>query len=324
MRHALVPLLFALCALAPLSGCSSTSSSDAVEIGSIARDAEPRVLAVIAHPDDETAFAASLYVAARHVKGRCEVLVVTNGEGGFKYSGLAASLYAMDLTDEKVGRARLPKLRRYEMSQSALILGISRLEMLGERDHRYTTDEDEVLGPDADAWDLARVRGRLDAYLVEFRPQFVLTLLPSEGTHGHHKAATLLALEAVARMQPDERPVVLGATVESGDEVSTYPSEGLAGHPLSATVGEPLAFDRRKPLGYRGAVDWHVPVDWVIAAHKSQGTLSMRSGQGDREVFRVFAGGPADAHARAAKLIARLAAVELPVPEYGASAGVAP
>jgi len=323
MRHGIAPLLLVLGSLASLAGCSSTPS-DAVEIGSIARDAEPRVLAVIAHPDDETAFAGSLYVAARHLKGRCEVLVVTNGEGGFKYSGLAESLYALNLTDEKVGRARLPKLRRYEMSQSALILGISRLEMLGERDHRYTTDVDEVLGPDAHAWDLARVRERLDAYLAEFRPQFVLTLLPGEDTHAHHKAATLLTLEAVARLPAEERPVVLGVTVESGDEASAYPAEGLAGHPASATVGAPLAFDRRKPLGYRGAVDWHVPVDWVIAAHKSQGTLSMMAGRGDREVFRVFAGGPADAHERTRALLERLAAVELPVPEYGPSAGVAP
>ncbi|HVS17806.1 MAG TPA: PIG-L family deacetylase [Planctomycetota bacterium] len=319
--NALHALLAGACAL--FSACAA-ANPESIELGTVARDAQPRILAVIAHPDDETAFAASLYVSSRHLGGRCEVFVITNGEGGFKYSGLAERLYGAPLTIEAVGRERLPDLRRYEMVQSARILGVAHLEMIGERDHRYTTDVGEVLDPQAGVWDLERVRARLDARLAACAPQFVFTLLPTEDTHGHHKAATLLALEAVARMPPDARPVVLGATVEAGGEATDYARAGLPGHPASAVVGEPLVFDRRKPLGYRGALDWHVVADWAIAAHKSQGTLSMLSGRGDREVYRVFAGGPDDAPARAAALFERLGAVELPVRAYGPSAGVVP
>src|SRR5690606_3771002 len=120
--HALHALLVGACAL--FSACAA-ANPESIEIGSVARDAEPRILAVIAHPDDATAFAASLYVSSRHLGGRSEVFVITNGEGGFKYSGLAERLYGAPLTIEAVGRARLPDLRRYEMVQSALILGVA-------------------------------------------------------------------------------------------------------------------------------------------------------------------------------------------------------
>lgn len=319
-----VRLLAALVLVSGAFGAACVSRpAERIEVNTVAADAQPRILGVIAHPDDETAFAASLYVAARHLGARCDLLVITSGEGGFKYSGMAESYYGAELSREEVGRAELPEIRRHEMWNSAHLLGVARLEMLGERDHRFTTDVGEVLAPGAAVWDLARVRERLDRRLAEGDYAFVFALLPSEGTHAHHKAATLLLLEAVERLPRTRRPAVLGATVEAGAEPVAYPPQGLAGFPLSALAGpQHFVFERRRPLGYRGALDWQIAVDWVIAAHKSQGTLSRGSGRGGREVFRPFAGATPDGLARAAELFERLAAVELPVHEYGPSAGV--
>lgn len=319
------PLAAPLLALGALLGACRSPAPESFELASVAEDARPRILAVIAHPDDETAFAAGLYVTARHLGGRCDVLVITNGEGGFKYSGLAESYYGAELSREDVGRAELPEIRRREMLQSALVLGVARLELLGERDHRYTTDVDEVLGPGADVWDLARVRERIERDLAQGDYDFAFALLPTPDTHAHHKAATLLLLEAVGRMPGERRPVVLGATVESGAQQRAYAPEGLAGFPRSGLAGpQRFVLERRRPLGYRGALDWQMAVDWVIAAHKSQGTLARSTGRGEREVYRPFVGGPTDALERTGELFARLAAVELPVHEYGASAGVVP
>src|SRR6187402_1770713 len=106
-----------VCLGALLGGCVS-GTPEVFELASVAEDARPRILAVIAHPDDETAFAAGLYVAARHLGARCDVLVITNGEGGFKYSGLAESYYGAELSREEVGRAELPDIRRREMLES--------------------------------------------------------------------------------------------------------------------------------------------------------------------------------------------------------------
>jgi LmbE family N-acetylglucosaminyl deacetylase len=318
------PLAALLLCLGALCGCAG-GAPESIELARVSAQAQPRILAVIAHPDDESACAAALFVAARHLGGRCDVLVITNGEGGFKYSGLAESYYGSALSREEVGRAELPAIRRREMLESARVLGVARLELLGERDHRYTTDVGEVLGPGAGVWDLARVRERLDRRLAQGDYGFAFALLPTPQTHAHHKAATLLLLDAVARLPLERRPVVLGAAVESGVEQGAYAPEGLQGFPRSALAApQRFVLERRRPLGYRGALDWQMAVDWVIAAHKSQGTLARSAGRGEREVYLPFAGGPLDALERTARLFERFAAVELPVHDYGPSAGVVP
>src|SRR6266513_5463315 len=67
--------------------------------------APPRVLIVVAHPDDESCFAATVYEIAHNLGGTVDQLVITNGEGGYRYSLLAESYYGVKLTDEAVGRA---------------------------------------------------------------------------------------------------------------------------------------------------------------------------------------------------------------------------
>jgi hypothetical protein len=67
-----------------------------------------KVLAVVAHPDDEYAFAATTYRIARELGGIVDQVVITNGEAGYRYSVLAEQIYGLQLTDEKIGRANLP------------------------------------------------------------------------------------------------------------------------------------------------------------------------------------------------------------------------
>jgi LmbE family N-acetylglucosaminyl deacetylase len=282
------------------------------------------VLAVIAHPDDETTFAATLYAITHLADGACDVLLVTNGEGGFKYASPAEPLYGLELTREEVGRAHLPAIRRDEMLAGCRLMGVREVRFLGERDHRYTTDEREVLAPDAGVWDLARVRAALAAQLDGGDYDLVLTLLPTEGTHGHHKAATILALQAVAALPAAERPAVLGATVLEEGESFDWPAQGLAGWPVTrARADAPeLAFDRLATFGYQERLDWRVIVNWVIAEHKSQGTMQLAMGRGAREAFVLFDVSPPGADAHCAALLARFAEVEpFPVREYGPSAG---
>ena len=311
--------LFTLLLTAPLVGCAvSTAPSE--------HDAKtgPRILAVVAHPDDETAFAAALYAAATFLDAACDVVVVTNGEGGFKYASAAEPIYGLELTHESVGRAELPDIRRGEMRSACALLGVRELRFLDQPDHRYTTDEREVLAEGAGVWDLALVRARLADVLAAGRYDFAFCMLPSQETHGHHKAATILLLRAVEALPAGARPVVLGAMVEGEDGRVNPEPGGLDGWPVTRLrpAAERQVFDRRRPFGYRDRLDWRIVVDWVIAEHKSQGTLQMMAGQGAREVFFTFDVGPENAPERAVALFAELAEVSFPAREYGPSAGI--
>ena len=83
----------------------------------------PRVLVVVAHPDDETAAAATIYKITHELNGMVDQCVITNGEGGYKYSTLAESYYGLELTDEAVGRANLPRIRKQELMNAGKIIG---------------------------------------------------------------------------------------------------------------------------------------------------------------------------------------------------------
>jgi len=85
----------------------------AVAVSSASSEAQQRlkVLAVVAHPDDEYAFGATVYRVARELGGTVDQVIISNGEAGYRYSVLAEQLYGVRLTDEQVGHSNLPEIR---------------------------------------------------------------------------------------------------------------------------------------------------------------------------------------------------------------------
>jgi LmbE family N-acetylglucosaminyl deacetylase len=308
-------------ALALLSGCGLTpaSSPRVHHLTDVASGASPRILVVVAHPDDEIAFAGTLYKTSTLLGGACDVLTITNGEGGFKYSTLAESIYGVELTEEQIGRAHLPEIRERELSAGCELLGVRDLYLLRQQDQRYTQDPEEVLiagGP----WDLERVRAELQRRLASGY-DFVLTLAPTESTHGHHKAATLLALEAVEELPRARRPVVMCVRSSTGDEPTPTITE-LPGYELTRIRDtEALVFDRTQKFGFRERLDYRIVANWAIAEHKSQGTMQLAMNRGDREHYFVFDLGPQDAEERARELFQALEAPQFESKSYEASAG---
>jgi LmbE family N-acetylglucosaminyl deacetylase len=282
----------------------------------------PRILAVIAHPDDETTFAGTLYKCASFLGATCDIVVITNGEGGYKYSTLAEPLYRLELTQEAVGRANLPGIRQHEMKEACALIGVHDIKFLRQPDHRFTLDEGEILDKGAQVWNLELVLTHLRQRIHEQGYDFVLTLLPTPGTHGHHKAATLLALEAIASLPRPDRPVPLGVGVYDHDD----PPEAfrmLDGWPLSTLDpdGEAFVFDRTQSFGYADRLDYRIVVNWVIAAHKSQGTMQLAAGKGEEERFFLYGLASADATERTRALFSRLAERQFPsTPEAGEGA----
>jgi LmbE family N-acetylglucosaminyl deacetylase len=265
----------------------------------------PRVLIVVAHPDDESCFAATVYEITHNLGGTVDQLVITNGEGGYRYSLLAESFYGVELTNEAVGHAALPEIRKRELLEAGRILGISNHFFLDQRDVRYTQDIDEVL---REHWQPGVVLPEVQRRIAAGNYDFVFTLFPSPKTHGGHKAATLTALNAVQQIA-GRKPVVLGCQGgRSGAE--NQPSwEGFksAEHPFS-TLPQVFTTDRTVKFGFQNALDYQIIVNWMIAAHKSQGAFQLGMNRGEFEEFAILEDGASDEQARTNALFQALAA----------------
>jgi len=245
------------------------------------------VLIVTAHPDDESTFAATVYKITHDLKGTVDVALITNGEAGFKYSTLAEAYYGLELTDEAVGRKHLPTIRKKEMMAAGSIIGIGKYFFFDERDNAYTLNVDSVL---RHVWNVEAVERRLKRIMDDGGYDLIFCQLPTEATHGHHKGAAIIALSVVNSLPHSTRPVILAvsSTARTDTVVTTF--SGLSGYPLTAiSSGRPrYRFDRTTKFGFRDRLDYRIIVNWLIAEHKSQGTLQSPGAVDDFEEFWSF------------------------------------
>lgn len=289
--------------------------------------APPRVLIVVAHPDDESCFSVTVYEITHNLGGTVDQLVVTNGEGGYRYSLLAEPYYNLQLTNEAVGRAALAEIRKRELLSAGKILGISNHFFLDEKDVRYTQDVDEVLNQH---WHAQAVMQQLTRRLTDGNYDFVLTLFPTAETHGAHKAATLSAINAVRDLKGN-KPVVLGCQDDpvAGTGVTASPSASPTPTPIPNaapakgqfqldwsgfkseqhpfTVGpHGYSVDRTVKFGFKNVLDYQIIANWVIAEHKSQGAFQMDMGRAGKEEFAILETDTPSAGAKADQLFNRL------------------
>jgi N-acetylglucosamine malate deacetylase 2 len=267
------------------------SALTAIPFGAKASEADstkptsPKVLLVVAHPDDEYSFAATVYRIAKELGGTVDQVVVTNGEAGYRYAQLAESVYGAPLSREDVGRSRLPEIRKRETMAAGRILGIRQHYFLDQKDTRYTLDVQEPLR----VWNGRAIASSLAELLRRENYSFIFTLLPLTQTHGHHKAATLLALDAVNQLPAATRPVVL-----AGDPaLSTAPLQpytSLPAYPQTAPLPSApvFRFERNTKFGFNHALNYQIVVNWVIAEHKSQGLFQTDCNRYDEERFWIL------------------------------------
>jgi len=233
----------------------------------------PKILVVTAHPDDEVMFAATMYRVSHALGGSVDLALVTDGAGGYRFSTLAGAIYGLDLTDPETARTHLPAIRKRELMAGGLIAGIRNYMFLDQPDLGKTEDQDSIL---AFVWDRKFVAERLDYFLDKGDYDFVFTHLPIKPFHSHHKAATILAIQAVSRMDKNDRPIILGGFVTGMmDDVVAKFTE-LEGHPETRIFKDgPFTFDRSTPFGQDGRLNYNIIANWMIAEHKTQGTMQL-------------------------------------------------
>lgn len=250
----------------------------------------PKVLVVIAHPDDDASFAGTNYKITHALNGIVDIALITNGEGGYKYSTLAEDVYGLELTDEAIGRKYLPDIRKKELEAGGKYIGIRNYYYLNQKDHRYVTTEEgihEVL--DSNVWDVNYVRSELKKIMDRENYDFVFVIIPTKTTHAHHSAAGILALETVKSLNENDRPVILGVSSSNASDSSAFIYSGLDNFPLTnVSDTTPFVFDRTQKFGYNDKLNYKIIINWLIAEHKSQGTMQLLMNRGDYENFWYF------------------------------------
>ncbi len=277
----------------------------------------PKVLIVTAHPDDDAVFAATNYKIVHDLGGSVDLALVTNGEGGYKYSTLAESIYGLELTDEEVGREYLPAIRQKELEEGGKIVGIRNYYYLNQKDHRYVTSADihEIL--DSNIWDLGYVKNYLKELIEREKYNYVFVLAATPGTHAHHSSSSILAIQAVEMLPLDERPVVLAGTSSRKSDTVKFIYKGFEGYPITSVSDTiPLIFDRTAKFGFRDALDYKIIVNWLIAEHKSQGTMQLLMNQGDYENYWYLDINDPSKKQKTAELFEKLKVNNFKVKEY--------
>jgi LmbE family N-acetylglucosaminyl deacetylase/predicted DCC family thiol-disulfide oxidoreductase YuxK len=163
------------------------------------------LLAVHAHPDDETLFGGGVLARSSDEGVRTVVVTCTGGELGFGPDGTLPGSPGRD--DDAVG-----ELRRGELAESCRILGVGHLELLGYRDSGMAGWAQNRASGAFCGVPVGEAAARLGEVLARERPDVVVTY-GADGFYGHpdhiqaHRVA-MAAIEALAGADPAWRPRV--------------------------------------------------------------------------------------------------------------------
>lgn len=258
-------------------------------------DYEPKILLVTAHPDDDAIYAATVFKTTHLLNGQVDLAVVTNGEGGYTYSTIGNYIYGKQLDKEEVGRKYLPGIRKKEVMAGGDIVGIRNYYFFDQVDDEYSLDVSRPL----QSWNVELVKNKFKQIIRREGYDFMFTMMPVEDTHAHHKASALLALQSVSELDASERPIVLSTTIlRNESDTTTYTQ--LDGYPLTRINREveSFNFDRTQTFGHNNRLNYNIIANWVIAEHKSQGTMQLFMNGVKQEQYWFYALNPAEGESK--------------------------
>lgn len=247
-------------------------------------DYKPKVLLVTAHPDDDALFSATIFKTTRLLNGEVDLALLTNGEGGFTYSTLGNYIYGKELDKEEVGREWLPGIRKKELMAGGDIVGIRNYFFLDQPDFEYTEDVSIPL----EKWNTDWAQMKLASIMENGDYDFLFLMLPYATTHGHHKASAVIALQALKTLPKDDRPIALEAFIRRGEDDPGVDFTQLEGYPETKVMPDQVfEFNRNQTFGVNDRMNYNIIGNWVIAEHKSQGTMQLLM-QSDKGVIEQY------------------------------------
>ncbi|WP_077215132.1 bacillithiol biosynthesis deacetylase BshB2 [Bacillus dakarensis] len=144
---------------------------------------ERQLLVVFPHPDDE-AFGVSGTIAT-HINNGTPVT----------YACLTLGEMGRNMGDPPFcNRETLPLIRKQELQDSANIIGIKDLRMLGYRDKTIEFEDEEKL------------INHMGSLIDELNPSLIISFYPGYAVHPDHDATGRAVVKAVERLPKEKRP----------------------------------------------------------------------------------------------------------------------
>lgn len=276
-------------------------------------EAGPSALIVVAHPDDDAMFAGAVYKITHELNGRVDLALLTDGAGGYRFATLGEPIYGLKLTDPEVAAEHLPAIRKQELMRGGAIVGVSNYHFLDLPDKGRSDDPEEFFGG---VWDTTYAKNRLEHVMREGDYDFAFVHLPVSFFHAHHKVATMLTIEVARSLDEEVRPVVLGTWFIADDDTTAFSFEALEGYDITRVEPDFHTFDRNQPIGLNGRLSYNIVANWLVAEHKSQGTMQQFLGMNGREVYYYFTANDGLGRDKVTSLFEKLS---VPRPAPGAS-----
>ena len=161
---------------------------------------ERHVLIVYPHPDDEAFSVAGSVRLYRNMGVPVTYACLTLGEMGRNLGNPPTAT-----------RESLPEIRRKELIAACAAMGIEELRMMGLRDKTIEFEDDE------------KMVQLVTDLINELNPSLIFTFLPGYAVHPDHEATAKAVVEAVRRIDKEQRPRILACafandTVEKNGE----------------------------------------------------------------------------------------------------------
>jgi LmbE family N-acetylglucosaminyl deacetylase len=179
-------------------------------------------------------------------------------------------------------------LRKQEILNAGKIMGVRNIYFMEQPDDWYTTDPKPYIS--GKNWDISYVERRMDRLLADRDYDFVITMLPHAGQHGHHKTSVLMALRAIQRFKGPHKPIVIAG---SPMNATSKPMEFsmLEGYPETKIKADAPMFTLNRAFRFKenDKVSYKIVADWVISEYKSQGAIQENGiHKTDMEVYRYY------------------------------------
>ncbi|MBB6453598.1 bacillithiol biosynthesis deacetylase BshB2 [Salirhabdus euzebyi] len=145
---------------------------------------QKHVVVIYPHPDDESFGCSGTITQFRKEGIPVTYLCGTLGEMG---RNMGSPFFA--------NRETLPEIRKQELLDACSVLDVQ-VEMLGYRDKTIEFESRDEIAE------------HIKTYLEQIKPSLVITHYPGEAVHPDHDAMGAAAIEAVRKMNPEDRPVL--------------------------------------------------------------------------------------------------------------------